>query len=117
MGLDNGINVCCKDSTKRPEEVCYWRKCWGIRNKILNAINADKDCYSFILTPADVVSVIDILRKFDDEEYWRENHDSIWSYEDMEETLHQQIENLMNLLDELNQPDNNILKVEFYDSY
>lgn len=118
MGLDNGIIVRMHEPAEE-EEICYWRKCWGLRDSIIEMLTKNgRDVVQkeVSIDVDDIINIVNILQQFDDEDYWVEHGDSIWSYEDIKDDLHNQIDNLMGLLDALNGP-NNIKDVRFYDSY
>ena len=112
MGLDNGIVI--KKITKEQMElipsyietditeyndeirieIAYWRKCWGIRNEIINILHMDSNQYKTKIDIEDIPAIIRMLYKFLSEEYWSEYGDSIWEYEDIKEKLVQNIINL-----------------------
>ena len=128
MGLDNGICVKRNYHTTNIQElqpfedswdkqhthdfeICYWRKCWNIRNAILWAIEREFDIqYEFKLTSTDIGNIIIILMSYK-EDNWE---DSIWEFEEIEEQLKQDVKNLQ-LLQDLMEKHN--LEVYFYDSY
>lgn len=125
MGLDNGI-VVYKRNKPAPDEVCYWRKCWGIRNEILDVVAPDRlnmssfnwDCdRGYSLSAEDIAAIIKVLDRFNNKKYWDEYSDSIFGYDEFESTLERQMLALIELLDELNTPNNDIQQIEFYDSY
>ena len=99
-------------------EIIYWRKCWGLRNMVLDLLGkrseADNVCGVYIFEKADqVFEVIKALLPWFDEEHWEEDSDSIWTYREMEDTLKQNICNLAAVYGFQN-PD---VYLEFYDSY
>lgn len=136
MGLDNGIEVrrtpeankiaelkvFNKDYDKELEydfEICYWRKCWGLRNDILFLIGkrwVPEEEYKFVITKSDVDNIIKLLASYN-EDTWE---DSIWEWTSEEdgwsysEHIKQDIESLK-LLRQL--MDKYELEVYFYDSY
>lgn len=72
-------------------DVVYMRKCWGIRNEFMEYL-CDKykqhdDEYSYKLDIQDLAKLYSIINTFDNKEYWTENHDSIWTYEEIEQRL------------------------------
>ena len=136
MGLDNGIIV---KSNKRQLtrndlptgivypfnedyqngiEIVYWRKCWGIRNEIMNTFGwrSIDDQYQFeIDTPEQVFKLIEIIASWLDEKRWDEEGNSIWEYDTMRSTLIANIVNLsMIYIYMFSNPD---VYLEFYDSY
>lgn len=136
MGLDNGIVV---KSNKRQLtrndlptgivypfnedyqngiEIVYWRKCWGIRNEVMNTFGWRfiEDQYQFeIDTPEQVFKLIEIIASWLDEKRWNEEGDSIWEYDTMRSTLITNIVNLsMIYIYMFSNPD---VYLEFYDSY
>ena len=135
MGLDNGIQIKRNTSTNSiPElkqfelaydnkhqfdfEVCYWRKCYNIRNMIMDVVESARDNdNSDILTTTDIEKIIRGLQSFNSAN-WQENGGSIWDWDDEEypysEKIQRDIENLKNLQTLMEKYD---LEVYFYDSY
>lgn len=133
MGLDNGIVI--KKITKEQIElipsyietditeynneirieIAYWRKCWGIRNEIINILHMDSNQYKTKIDIEDIPAIIRMLYKFLSEEYWSKCGDSIWEYEDIKEKLVQNIINLKWLYYFMQKNEN--IEIEFYDSY
>lgn len=135
MGLDNGIQIKRNTYTNSiPElkqfeltydnkhqfdfEVCYWRKCYNIRNMIMNVVESARDNdNSDILTTTDIEKIIHGLQSFNSAN-WQENGGSIWDWDDEEypysEKIQRDIENLKNLQTLMEKYD---LEVYFYDSY
>lgn len=132
MGLDNGVVFRTKTPVKIPKwaggrgflqhdhggEVCYWRRCYGLRADILNALNALSGCEKksdYYLTADDVHVIRKVLvRYFLYPRRWRK---SIWKWRN---TWPQQLRHIFSLswLERymLRHPDN-IEWVIFYDSY
>ena len=84
MGLDNGV-ILNKPTGATPShisvEICYWRKCWGIRNEILCLFPETEPNDSCLdLTPEHIRAIRRILRSFMNQNKWEEEGDSIWSY-------------------------------------
>ena len=135
MGLDNGIQIKRNTSTNSiPElkqfelaydnkhqfdfEICYWRKCYNIRNMIMDVVESARDNdNSDILTTTDIEKIIHGLQSFNSAN-WQENGGSIWEWDDEEypysEKIQRDIENLKNLQTLMEKYD---LEVYFYDSY
>lgn len=129
MGLDNGVIVRGVNRKDLPRfmrypfekdyqsgvEVCYWRKCWGLRNWFLREAypNYTADDYRFKMTTKEV----SILRRIIDHylkhpEDW---DDSIWTFDEFKRSLHDQKWNLALLHVWMRKhPD---AYVYFYDSY
>ena len=138
MGLDNGIIIKSnrrqltrddlptgivypfnEDDSSIGIEIVYWRKCWGIRNEIMNTFGwrfADDDQYQFeIDTPEQVFKLIEIIASWLDKKRWDEEGNSIWEYDTMRSTLIANIVNLsMIYIYMFSNPD---IYLEFYDSY
>lgn len=131
MGLDNGIILrkvnpdtlsinkltkLDKTYSDNPDtEVCYWRKCWGIRNAIVDKFHFDREGGEHKLDAEDIPVIIKILFDFYGKEEWEEEADSIWEWDEFKDNLRQQILNLTWLYDYmLANPD---VEVYFYDSY
>lgn len=128
MGLDNSIAVKRNDYTnsilelqqfnidwdkehKYNFEICYWRKCWGLRNDILYLIGHRWDeGYEFKLNIDDIDNIIALLKAYNSETW----ENSIWSWDEYEKYNKQYIKNLKELKNLMKKYD---LEVYFYDSY
>lgn len=131
MGLDNGIYLqgVKREQVKLPwfvslpfdsdrdneVDICYWRKCWGIRSKIKSILHMSDDDYEYEIEEDDIPALVRMLEEFLDEEYWDQFADSIWSYDEFKPNLLDQIKNLLWLRDYLKENPN--VKCYFYDSY
>ena len=137
MGLDNGVVVkSCRRAITRemlPEglvypwdenldspdavEILYWRKNWGLRNKVVGTfpLYNDSDWEHVIETPQQVFELIKIIVSFMNKETWEEDGDSIWDYDEILPTLQRDIINLAIIASFMkNNPDVYLI---FYDSY
>ena len=135
MGLDNGI--CVKknaltqlininntfiDSNDNSNEIdiTYWRKCWGLRNDIMEYLtakyNVNDDYYSFNLEAEDVTQIIEILISWYDKKKWNSESQSIWTWKEIKGNLLNSIRNLSYLLGKMEDYPNGFI-VYFYDSY
>lgn len=137
MGLDNGFYV---KSNKRkitrdmlPDiihypfeqdygegvEIVYFRKCWGIRNGVLDILGkrfAANDEYLFeIDKPDQILDIIELLSYFLEPSRWEDEGDSIWSFEEIRNQLIMSIINLAAI--EVFMKENPDIYLEFYDSY
>jgi hypothetical protein len=131
MGLDNGIVLqgVKRENIKVPWfvsfpfatdfehrlDVCYWRKCWGIRERIRNLLHMDNKVYEAPVEEDDIPALIRLLENFLDKDYWDNNAESIWEYDEYKSHLLQQIKNLLWLREFLKL--NPCVKCYFYDSY
>ena len=126
--MDNGIVIKKNDKTVNIEDklantfeeyrteysVTYWRKCWNLRNEILYIINHRYDEeFEYALDAECVEQIIEYLRSLD-ADTWNDSGDSLWDWEEMEEHIRQDIENLSVLVEFMQEYD---LDVVFYDSY
>ena len=130
MGLDNGVlvkNVTRKDLPKLMRfpsdcdyikgevEICYWRKCWGLRNAFLHHrfLNSDPDQWQFKLSVDDVdylrALIVTYLKHPKD---W---DDSIWEFSEIKHNLRAQRWNLLLLHFWMKKHQDK--EVIFYDSY
>lgn len=98
-------------------EICYWRKCWNIRNMIIEII---KDTYINVisepLTPDDIDNIIKGLKSLNSDN-WQDDDGSIWDWDGEDNySIHikHDIENLQSLRKLM---DKYKLEVYFYDSY
>lgn len=128
MGLDNGIIlrdvnpkelianklIALDNLVDTSVEICYWRKCWGIRNAIVKKLHFN-DNEESKLDVEDIPVIIKILFDFYGQTEWEEDADSIWEWDEFKDTLRQQIFNLMWLYDYMLEHPN--AEVIFYDSY
>ena len=137
MGLDNGIYV---KSNKRKitreilpaaivypfnkdytsdVEILYWRKNWGLRDDVLDAFGwsgmSDEEYKFEIDTPEQVITLIELIAHWLDEEHWTDNARSIWTYKEIRPVLIQNIINLSMIYTFM--VDNPDVYLEFYDSY
>ena len=96
-------------------DLCYWRKCWGIRNAIIRKFHFSDDGGEYKLDLEDIPVIIRILEGFCNSDTWENEGDSIWEYNDYIDNLITQIVNLKLFYKYWkNHPD---LEVLFYDSY
>ena len=97
MGLDNGICVMRAKETKKIEhklgkfsddysydfDFAYWRKCWNVRELILNVLGGEKDyCTDYVVSLEDLKIIIKILKSFN-KYNWNlayNNNYTIWSW-------------------------------------
>lgn len=129
MGLDNGIilkeeHEKVKDyflwSTEIQEdketEICYWRKCWNIRDVILRVLHVEGENEdSYPIEVDDIKPIIKGIIKLMSKEAWSNYPGSIWDFDEMAETL---VLNLCNLkLLQKYMQDHPDAQVYFYDSY
>ena len=131
MGLDNGINVIrtietskikvlqefeesWDDEHKYDFHVCYWRKCWGLRNDILYLIGKQwdqlTDEYKFKLTINDIDNIIKLLKSYNAKTW----ENSIWSWHEHKTHNKKHIKNLKKLKKLMKK---HSIEVYFYDSY
>lgn len=137
MGLDNGIMLEI-NSTKKIKipkcfvheqwfdqgeyEICYWRKCWGIRNSIIVDVfekSTHTDMYEFQITANDIPKIIAVLKFYDHKITWGQDNSMIWDYK--RDHIHKQLKNNIKCLKELKKflqkYQNEDIKCYFYDSY
>jgi len=136
MGLDNGVIV---RSTHRkltramlPEEliypfdkdygddgieILYWRKNWGLRDKVIETFPLcdDSNWEHIIETSQQIFELIKIIVSFMNKETWEEDGDSIWDYDEILPILQRDVMNLAIIASFMkNNPDVYLI---FYDSY
>ena len=131
MGLDNGIEVRRNAHTSSiPEllqfeldydkdfEVCYWRKCWNIRDDILWIIGERfGDQYEYVLTKEDIDQIIKLLESYNAGNF-EDSGSYIWDWDDDEYPYSKKIQQDIESLKVLRQlMDKYELDVYFYDSY
>ena len=75
-------------SSQNSVEICYWRKCWGIRNEVLCLFpEADSNDSCLNLTPEHIRAIRKILRSFMNRKKWEEEANSIWTYSEIRPRL------------------------------
>jgi len=127
MGLDNGINIKCRDidlpyfkdykwlADNGESEVCYWRKFWGFRNDVVNHFGQEEECADIELDADKITELIEILEKYLERKFYNNYGDSIWDYEDYLIHNIQCLKNLKCVREYLKiHPD---VRCYFYDSY
>ena len=135
MGLDNSIEIKRNAYTNSiPElrqfeleydkayeydfEICYWRKCWNIRNDILWIIGERlSDKYEYTLDKEDIDQIIKLLESYNADNF-EDSGDCIWDWDDKEYPYSEKIQQDIASLKVLRQlMDKYELEVYFYDSY
>lgn len=129
MGLDNGVIVRGVKRTDLPRfmryscdkdyhdgvEICYWRKCWCLRDWFLREAypNWNLNQYHFQMTEREINILLKIIQYYlRHPEDW---HDSIWEFNEIKPHLRRQQWNLVLLRTWMQKhPD---VCVYFYDSY
>lgn len=90
MGLDNGLifKVKCPSlELERKYEVCYFRKYWGLRHKILEILNKEQEGYSYPVSVEDLYTIKGLFEHYSKIENTKEaDLSTIWSW--IEETYH-----------------------------
>ena len=126
MGLDNGFILKKVDKTTIPKfvtyseyedeiEVVYWRKCWGLRNAVLNVLHASSDKFEFQVEAEDIPAILRAIYPFFSEEYWEEHGESIWLFEEKIDSLVHDVIDLAWLETYLTEHPE--VECYFYDSY
>lgn len=101
-------------------EFYYWRKCWGLRNTIVEYLNSahpqnDPKPYKWPIEIDDIDPIIAIISSWNNKDKWENKGLSIWSYEDIKPHLNDHISNLKWLKKYL--LENSNASCYFYDSY
>ena len=98
-------------------EIVYWRKNWGLRYGVLDILGKRfEDEYKYeIDKPSTVHQIIVLIAAFLDPERWENEGQSIWSADEIRDTLVQDIINLAAI--EVFMIENPDVYLEFYDSY
>ncbi len=145
MGLDNGIVLKIKDKEKfggdrlpswmpradwedegnYPWEILYWRKCWNIRDVIFqhlkdNRIKTSEECEFDMPMSLEVFWNLCVkLEKCYTEKWWNEHNDSIWSWEEVDDSgnYKEQLMLACRLIGWLETKDPSSYEICFYDSY
>ena len=127
MGLDVGIVLKANlENEKLPwfvnlesiddgkVEICYWRKCWGIRGELHNLLHCPENG-KVKIDREDIPAIERTIERYMDREYWDLYENSIWTYDGYTLRAVNNVKNLLWLgwyMDE--HPD---AEVYFYESY
>ena len=136
MGLDNGI-ILKLANKKVPEDfpeqeawwidsqedvdkygefhICYWRKCWDIREIILGVLHAGQEGGEYPVEAEDLPAIRRGIMKLLNPKTYEENSDSIWEYDERVESELHMLLNMMWLENYLKTHPND--SAFFYDSY
>lgn len=129
MGLDNGFVVKgmrredvpgfvllpFTDDGKEDLDLCYWRKCWGLRGEINSVLHLPGDMWECDVDREDLPAVMSVLKRYMSPVYWEENANSIWDWDTIFPNLVQSYINLFWLHHYWeSHPE---IKVWWYDSY
>ena len=132
MGLENGIRI-DKERTKTNttfnpaivseisnNELLYWRKCWGLRDDIVNYLcdkyNVERDFRSQELDVNDLIKIREIIHSWSHKKKWTRESRSIWSWKSIKRSLREDAEILAYLI-ALKENEGDNLVLFFYDSY
>ena len=75
-------------------EICYWRKCWGLRETILlEILHTNDEGDEYPLTIEQVKKIGKAIRSFLKEPDWWESR-SFWTYDEAKNMLHTNVWNL-----------------------
>lgn len=136
MGLDNGVDLRIKDreafgELKTPVqkliftdtedyEVFYWRKCWNVRNKILESFLQARDGESCDLSLDDLNRLCALLEEMYDPAIWDEAWNdglTIWNAEEILDHYQETLAVAKELCKELLTKPEGSYRLFFYDSY
>lgn len=112
MGLDNGVMLKVKNEKDYAKayclfnheswydadecSVCYWRKCYGIRNAILRVVDPTiTNEYEYSVTLDNIDDIIKTFKYFLHKKEWGEEADTIWEWD--KNTRRNQARNLRGL--------------------
>ena len=130
MGLDNGIIVKRTEATtdlkelqpyafsgdterKYSFELCYWRKCWNVREIFFNIIGYF-DQYKTELSEKDLKLIYKALKSLN-HKTWDESR-SVWTWKEHKRSHKRNLKALKKLI-KLKHKYPNIIEAYFYDSY
>ena len=103
---------------KIDDSLCYWRKCWNIRKAFLNVLDKPDNLGDlrgyYLIEPEEIPAIMRNIIKLCNKDEW-EDCDSIWEFEEMQESLIIDLVNLKLLQKYLNE--NKDVIALFYDSY
>lgn len=134
MGLDNGIIIIRNNYSNKikalkrftvsydkdetyPFEVCYWRKCWNVRDNILDIVGIENECQGRFYLDVPMIEEIILVLKSYNKKTWEYGgwSGSIWEWSEYKKANRRHIRNLKRLIKTMGKyPE---LEVYFYDSY
>ena len=95
-------------------EIIYYRKCWNVRNAILDCLGKRwTDEWKFALTIDNIDDIIEVLKSFNADN-WSDGDGSIWDWDEIKPRLRQHIKDLQVLKRIMKKHD---VEVYFYDAY
>lgn len=140
MGLDNGIVLYSKraltnlpkwlvdweyttdeEDTSPTGEIVhyyhclYWRKWWGFRNEVIAELSPATEEYEYQLNAKSLTIIKDIYERYNDEEVWNTEADSIWDWDEVKDQFADNIQRFNWLIEYAKICPN--AKICFYDSY
>lgn len=119
MGLENLILINKVEElpkfAQKDGVVVYWRKCWNLRDAVLDVIDP-KRVYKEDrkIEAEDIPAIIRAIIPFLSKDHWK-NAQTIWEYEEMLDILLKDVENLIRL--KVWMEEHPEAEVEFTDSY
>ena len=114
--LPGGIDYPFEDDYGDGPEIIYWRKCWGLRNEIIDILSMTDEQYHAEVDTIDQLHAIeDAILYFFDPVIWETEGDSIWQWHEIRGVLMNSYMNLKVM--EQFMRENQDVYLEFYDSY
>lgn len=101
-------------------EICYWRKCWNIRDAILGVVDKSDVPGEYTVSETALRNIRTILENFlhNGENGWSsDSFGSYWSFERMVPQLAWDIVRISALLKYIEDEPNKYFEIVFYDSY
>lgn len=132
MGLDNGIMLKIKNreafgdiptwlnhqpwDSKNEYEITYWRKCWNIRNTVLNLLCWVNQNGTYTLSLDNFKLVIREIKPLLTKKGWNDS-ESIWSYNEIKRHYRHQLKHAAKIAKWLEDKPEDSYEIYFYDSY
>lgn len=97
---------------QKDDTIAYWRKCYNVRDAILNILKTDKEQYEYPISHENLLKIIKVLKAFNKRNW----NDSIWEWRDAKHNIRKCIRNL-NIIERYMRKNPNVIHLTFYDSY
>lgn len=94
------------------DEICYWRKCYNIRDAILKVLKTDEEKYEYPISYENLLKIIKVLKSFNKRNW----NDNIWEWREVKNGMRICIHNLKIIAKHMRKYPG-LIQLTFYDSY
>lgn len=117
---DFDVRLDCIPADGHKVEICYWRKCWALRNEIVKILDVPNMGGTASINSEQLDEIISIIKKYTDKEYYDDAANGggyggmLWEYEDIIDSLRWQLKALEWCKELMKTQD---IELDFYDSF